>query len=213
MYDANFMKIVRSTNLYLSKSSFSNYALCVSGGVDSMVLLQVFQNLKLSGDIEQFRVLHVNHGTRVNCHEEERFLNSYCYKNGIKFEVFHNKKDVKNNIEKDLREARYDYFYNNLENNEALVLAHHLDDDVEWNLMQSLKTSSIGPALYIPNSGDRMLRPVLSIRKVDLIEVAKGEVRWFEDYTNKDEKFERNYVRNSLVPIILKGLIIFMSIL
>ena len=203
MYDANFMKIVRSTKFYLSTKPFKSFALCVSGGVDSIVLLEVFRRIKLAGDIKNFRVLHVNHGTRDECSTEEKYLQDFCLLNEIKFKVFHNDEVAKKNIEMGLRATRYEFFYKNLENNEALVMAHHLDDDIEWNLMQSLKTSSVGPSLYIPDFGERILRPFLDIKKSELLDVAKSlNLKWFEDQSNEDQKFERNYIRNSLVPKI-----------
>ena len=99
------------------------------------------------------------------------------------------------------RKARYEYFNSVLNEDECLVMRHHLDDDIEWNLMQSFKTSSIGSPLYIPEVTNNILKPFLSISKDVIYKIATSEnLNWHEDNSNNDEKFERNFMRNSIIP-------------
>lgn len=182
----------------------------VSGGVDSMVLLDVMQQLV---DRRRLIVAHVNHELRKQSQQEEAFLKSYCQKHQLKLAVRHwpIKEHPQTGIEDAARTMRYHFFAQTMHAHQAdfLLTAHHANDQAETMLMKMVRGGQLTALAGIederPFAGKTLLRPLLTIPKDRLYEYANmHQLTWFEDNTNQDLALTRNRFRNLIVPAMIK---------
>ncbi len=175
------------------------YIVAVSGGVDSMVLLDMLQKqLGL-----HLVVAHVNHGVRADAPLDEQSVAEAAKKYGLDFET--TKLQLgKHPSEEQARRARYDFLQqcSKKHNARGIVLAHHQDDLIETALLAIMRgTGWRGLAPFV---GDKtLLRPLVNLTKSDILGYArKHNIAWREDSTNTDETYTRNYIRRTLVPML-----------
>lgn len=172
------------------------YVVAVSGGVDSVVLLDLLtkqKNLELA-------VAHFDHGIRENSTEDRVFVEKLAAKYGLGF--FYEEGNLGSKASEALaREKRYE-FLNKIKDKikaKAVITAHHEDDLLETVVINLLRGSG-RKGLSSLQSRTGLLRPLLSLRKAELLDYAeKNNLAWQEDETNKDESYLRNYVRHSLL--------------
>lgn len=168
----------------------------VSGGVDSMVLLDLYKE-------EDIVVGHINHNTRgIENDLEEKMISSFCKKNDIPFQRY-DYKHKQGNFHKKAREFRYNTFQKIVDekNLDFVLVAHHFDDQVENILMNPQKIGSKLMKEEENINGLKVLRPLLNKKKEDIyIYAKKNNVPYMEDSSNKEDKYLRNRIRK-----ILKG--------
>ncbi|QJC32083.1 tRNA lysidine(34) synthetase TilS [Enterobacteriaceae endosymbiont of Donacia versicolorea] len=198
------MLITNETQLILYK--FKKILIAYSGGIDSTVLLYNLIQLKKKYQII-LRVIHINHNLNVLSNNWLKTCMLQCKK----WNVLFIKKNIEikktNNIEKYARIKRYKIFQNILKKDEVLVTAHNLDDQCETFLL-SLKRGS-GPKglsgmskITILNN-IKLFRPFLEITRHQIYKYAiKKKLNWIEDPSNKDIKYDRNFLRNVILPKI-----------
>lgn len=184
--------------------------IAVSGGVDSMVLLDVMQQLI---DSSRLIIAHVNHELRAQSKEEEAFLTNYCQKHGLKLAINHwpVNEHPHTGIEAAARTMRYRFFAQTMHEFKAefLLTAHHANDQAETMLMKMVRGGQLTALSGIedarPFAGGMLLRPLLTIPKADLYEYARSyQLTWFEDVTNQDLDLTRNRFRNLIIPAMIK---------
>ena len=187
-----------------------NIYIALSGGVDSVVLFNELTKLKKEIGFH-LTAIHVNHNVQKDSHEWKDFCAEMCKENQIKFVSRTLRKKNKNisNLEKKLREERYKIFQNISDKNSILFMGHHLDDVIETFFLRALRGSGIDGLSSIPEQrslGDgKLIRPFLNISKSDLLLRAKKEkLKFIDDPSNKDNSFDRNYLRNIVLPRIEK---------
>ena len=187
-----------------------NIYIALRGGVDSVVLFNELTKLKKEIGFH-LTAIHVNHNVQKDSHEWKDFCAEMCKENQIKFVSRTLRKKNKNisNLEKKLREERYKIFQNILDKNSILFMGHHLDDAIETFFLRALRGSGIDGLSSIPEQrslGDgKLIRPFLNISKSDLLLRAKKEkLKFIDDPSNKDNSFDRNYLRNIVLPRIEK---------
>ena len=187
-----------------------NIYIALSGGVDSVVLFNELTKLKKEIGFH-LTAIHVNHNVQKDSHEWKDFCAEMCKENQIKFVSRTLRKKNKNisNLEKKLREERYKIFQNILDKDSILFMGHHLDDAIETFFLRALRGSGIDGLSSIPKQrslGDgKLIRPFLNISKSDLLLRAKKEkLKFIDDPSNKDNSFDRNYLRNIVLPRIEK---------
>ena len=180
--------------------------LACSYGPDSMVLLNLLQKEKLN-----IVVAHVNHKLRKESDQEELLLKEYCLKNNLIFESITINKYPKGNTEMNARTIRYDFFEKILYkyNSGYLFTAHHGDDLVETIIMRLTRGSSFkGYAgfLKITKQKDyKLIRPLVYITKDEIMNYAKkNNIPYAIDYTNKEDIYTRNRIRNNILPELKK---------
>lgn len=172
------------------------YVVAVSGGVDSMVLLDLLSQqtgLKLV-------VAHLDHGMRDDSAEDTAFIKSASDTLGVPFVCHHVKLGAGASEEK-AREARYGFLnqINKETNADGIITAHHQDDLIETAILNMLRGTD-RKGLSSLGSGGNLLRPLLNVPKSELLAYAKAQgVMWREDNTNSDQKYTRNYVRHNYV--------------
>lgn len=182
----------------------------VSGGVDSMVLLDVFLNMPLD-QRPIIAVACVNHGMRSNAVNEVALVQRVCQEYAIPF--FTNEV-IPAGISSELqaREFRYQFFEDTVRHCHAryLVTAHHRDDQTETVLMKWIRgeflTRLTGIAYKRQWLGEcTLIRPFLSYSKSDLLQYAQHhDVPFLEDDSNHSRMYFRNRVRQTILPLLQK---------
>lgn len=181
--------------------------IAVSTGVDSMVLLDLISKYTYA----QIVIAHVNHGKREQSNLEEKFICDYAKENNMDCFVYHIKKEdiSEGNFQEKARDIRYNFFKELMVSEKAdlLLLAHHLNDDIETILFRLQRgTSLVGYAGIsdIVNIKEGIIaRPLLGILKKDILEYAKAnDIKYFEDESNSTDVYSRNKIRHSDVPEI-----------
>lgn len=182
----------------------SRLTLALSGGVDSVVLLDILA--RLCGPLGfSLSALHVNHQISPNAGEWARFCAGLCARCGIPLDVA--KVIVPRHgesLEAAAREARYREFAK--ARADFVVLAQHRDDQAETLLLQLLRGAGVAGAAAMPELSDarpRLLRPLLDISRAELEAYAKAHgLSWVEDESNLDTRFDRNFLRHRVFPLL-----------
>ena len=180
--------------------------LALSGGLDSMVLLHLM-NVHLNGKYK-IRAIHVNHNLNENSNDWSTFCKKQCSQLGIDLtiESIHPENNG-SGLEASARDERYQVIKENLTQNELLLTAHHKDDQLETILFRIFRGTGInglrGIVHYKDDKSHIILRPLLHYSRADLEGyAAANKIKWIEDDSNEDTSFDRNYIRNLLVPKI-----------
>lgn len=179
------------------------YVLAVSGGVDSVVLLNLLRAKYLKDKVSkhQFIIAHFDHGIRPDSKVDRLFVQGLAEKYDLPF-VFDNGELGKDSSEALAREARYN-FLNRVKvaaKAKAIITAHHQDDMLETAVINLLRGTG-RRGLTALKSGSSIIRPMLHLSKNDILSYANGNhLEWHEDSTNLDTKYLRNHVRHNLLP-------------
>ena len=181
----------------------------VSGGVDSMSLLHFLNDNKeiLDCQVVAITVDHMLRGEESL--DDALFVKNWCRENGIychKFSVDAGRLAKEKNIgvEQAAREARYGVFENLIKENvvDKIALAHHLADQAETILLHILRGAGLNGACGMEFIRDDVyIRPFLSVSKDDLVRYAsRNYIEYVEDHTNYESKYNRNFLRNVILP-------------
>ena len=198
-----FTKHIQSNFPFLEKEKFY---IAVSGGIDSMVLVDLCLKLKLN-----FEILHCNFKLRDEESDGDmEFIVSYCGNNKIKYKtICFDTKGVaetqKESIQITARNLRYKWFYEQLQENNVsfLATAHHLDDSLETFLINLSRGTGIEGLTGIPERNDKIIRPLLPFSRIEIEEYAKfNSIQWREDSSNASNKYVRNKLRHDVIPIL-----------
>ncbi len=174
--------------------------LAVSGGVDSMVLANLYKEKNVI-------LAYVNYNIREDTHIDQKIVEDFAQKNNLKLEklILNKNEIIKENFENWARNIRYSFFKKIYKkyNCSELLIAHHKDDFLETCLMQEKKNSNklfygIKKVNYL--FGMKINRPLLfRYWKSEIYDFAqKNNIKYHDDYTNFDDKYERNKIRNEL---------------
>jgi tRNA(Ile)-lysidine synthase len=172
------------------------YVIAVSGGVDSMVLLDV---LRLVPDV-RLVIAHLDHGIRDDSKQDRLLVASMAKAYRLPFEYKQAQLGPEVS-EADARAVRYDFLeaVRNGHNADAIITAHHQDDVLETALLNMLRGTG-RKGLSSLRSTRMIMRPMLHISKQDIEAYAREHaIHWREDSTNQDERYLRNYVRRQLL--------------
>ena len=175
-----------------------------SGGMDSSVLLKsVAQNFPN----KILLAIHVNHQLHTESDQWETHCREVATDFGVPFVSEKIGLHGQSGVEQRAREARYQVFQKYLEPDDVLLTGHHADDQVETFLFRLFRGSGIKGLAGIPMSRSlgrgRLLRPLLGCSRQELKALAlSAEIEWIEDPSNEDTQFDRNYLRNTIIPSI-----------
>lgn len=185
----------------------------VSGGVDSMSLLHFLNTYKedLDCNVVAITVDHLIRGERSL--GDANFVKNWCRENHIfchKYSVDAVKLSKEKNIgiEEAAREARYGVFENLINENivDKIALAHHTSDQAETILLHILRGAGLNGACGMEHMRDDIfIRPFLNIEKDNIIRYASmNYIEYVEDETNKETTYNRNFLRNIVLPELKK---------
>lgn len=186
----------------------------VSGGPDSMCLLQILNRIQKNREILfEIYVAHVNHGIRQEAEEETNYVEQYCVKHDIpifikKENVIQLAQDQKKGIEETGREVRYEFFDQVLKEirGNKIAIAHNLNDKVETVLMNMIRGTGTNGLKGIEMERDhKYIRPLLSTTRKEIEEYCKKQALDPKyDQSNQDNHYTRNRIRNELIPYLEK---------
>lgn len=172
------------------------YIVAVSGGVDSVVLLDL---LNKQPDLKLI-VAHFNHGIRSDSTKDAKYVEDLAGQYSLQFELG-SAELGQDASEEQARDARYKFLnkvksqYNALQ----IITAHHSDDVVETIIINLIRGTG-WRGLSSLRSTDHLARPLLDFTKKDILDYAKdNNLQWVEDSTNKDLKYLRNEIRHKIV--------------
>ncbi|HNT42333.1 MAG TPA: tRNA lysidine(34) synthetase TilS, partial [Tenuifilaceae bacterium] len=178
----------------------------VSGGIDSMVMLHLFQKTGF-----KFAVAHCNFGLRGEESDgDEEFTRTYCREKGV---VFHTTKfstvqyatDKSVSIQVAARELRYDYFnelcrehgYN------KIAIAHNMNDSAETVLLNLIRGAGIRGLTGIRPVHGNIIRPLLFATRPEIENYSKQlGISYREDSSNATLKYKRNFIRHRVIPLL-----------
>ncbi len=180
----------------------------VSGGIDSVVLLDMLMELKNSFRID-LAVAHINHQLRgEESDEDQRFVEKRAQDYGI--ECFVHSADVKAfmvehkvSLQVGAREIRYKFFetVKILKNFTKIATAHNANDNAETVLHNLLRGSGAGGLGGIPVIRNDIIRPLLFAQRDEIEQYAKlRSLKYREDSSNLKDYYTRNFIRHSLLP-------------
>lgn len=180
-----------------------------SGGLDSSVLLHLLVNWRNQHNQEvQLRAMHIHHGLNPKADQWVEYCQQICDDWQVEFCFERVTIDAREKgIEAAARDARYQMFRCELQKDEILVTAQHLDDQAETFLL-ALKRGS-GPAGLasmppVALFADTLLfRPLLGYSRSELeIYASEHRLNWIEDDSNQDDRYDRNFLRLHVMPLL-----------
>ena len=206
MDNLNLIKVKKKVHQSLKNTGCDNFLLAISGGSDSLFLLKVIH--ELSNEYKyNIRAVHVNHNFSLNSRHMENYCVHACNEYDIEIVVKNLNCNVKTNIEDHLRDQRYRKIFTVLKDNEALVLGHHFDDQIEtffYRLFRGSSPIGLSSMKEISKRENRIIcRPLLSYSKKTIENYVQEEkIKFIYDLTNNDISFDRNYIRKKIIPTI-----------
>lgn len=184
------------------------YLLAFSGGLDSSVLLHLLARLR-SQDSPGLRAIHIHHGLLPHADAWSRHCETVCDALQVPLEVVRLSLQVPPgaSIEAFAREARYAALADALGTHEMLLTAQHRDDQAETLMLQLLRGAGIEGLAGMPllrQWGDGWhARPLLDVGRDELLQWARQQgIEWVEDQSNQDRRFDRNYLRHEVMPLL-----------
>ena len=188
----------------------SRIVVAFSGGVDSTALLHLLHEACTGGALRApLHVLHVNHKMQLAADQWEAHCGRICAALGLEFECARVPVAAVagQSLEETARNARHAVFASALRKGDVLALAQHQDDQVETVLFRLLRGSGAAGLGGMPHSracGDGLLaRPLLEASRGELVRFAEARrLAWIEDPSNTDQRFDRNFLRSSVLPAL-----------
>ena len=179
--------------------------LAVSGGIDSMVLLDLFYKLRFD-----ICVVHCNFQLRgKESDADEMLVRETCQDSYIpyfieSFDTLEFAKENKLSIQLAARKLRYDWFQEIISLGFDYVLtAHHLDDNVETFLINFTRGTGLEGLTGIPAQNGNIIRPLLPFSREEIENYAQAnQIQWREDSSNASDKYFRNKLRHNIVPTL-----------
>ena len=199
-----------STNLLDALSPKNRIFVAFSGGLDSTALLFLCNKALKQKKIRNLKAIHINHNLSKNSDNWQQHCESFCRSNNIKFESFIVEVSKnRSSIESQARQARYKIFESLLDENDQILLAHHRDDVFETILLRLFRGTGVDGLSGLNEKRSlgkgEIIRPFLNLSKSDLeIFIHKNDLPYVEDDTNLNNDFDRNFLRNEIIPSLEK---------
>lgn len=185
------------------------YVVAVSGGVDSMVLLDMLMNGRAPEAFGSIRpvdiiIAHFDHGIRETSPRDEALVRSTAKRYGLQYET--KREALGAGASEDKARTRRYLFLRSIakQNNAFLMTAHHKDDLIE-TIAINLVRGTGWRGLAVLDSQD-IVRPLLECTKAELYGYAAAHaVEWYEDETNQEPRYLRNQLRQKLEAFDKQG--------
>ena len=200
---------------YIKKNNLINQndkvLVAVSGGPDSICLLNILYNLKEKLKIE-ICVAHVNHLIREEAKGDAEFVKEFCRSKNIEF--FYKEYNIKEkakiekiSVEEAGRNARYEFFEEIAKESSInkIAIGHNKNDLVETLIMNILRGTGTQGLKGILNKNGMYIRPLLDISREKIEEYCeKNNLKPRIDLTNFENNYTRNKIRNIVIPYLKK---------
>jgi tRNA(Ile)-lysidine synthase len=187
----------------------TGFCIALSGGSDSMVLLQIMAEVRMHNPQLPLRALHVNHQLQrhsgewaEHCLQAAKKLNVDCAVLPVTVSDAHEL-----GVEAAARAVRYAAFKAALRPGEILLTAHHADDQLETILLALMRGSGVDGLAAMPNcirfGQGWHARPLLGFTHEALHDWAQArQLQYISDPSNDDAHFDRNFLRQGVVPLL-----------
>ena len=214
--------ILLEVNKKLNSLKEKTFLIAVSGGPDSLALAALVKAYSYINKCKIFYVL-IDHNLRKNSSNEAKLVKKLLKKYKINLNIIKNKKLITNNIQGQAREIRYNLLSVFCKKNKIKIIltAHNFEDQVETFFIRLSRGSGLhGLSSMKPisklNSNITLLRPLLNIKKFQLIKISKIIFgKYFKDPTNNNKKYLRTRIRKFKSTLEKSGILydqIFRSI-
>jgi tRNA(Ile)-lysidine synthase len=179
--------------------------LAVSGGIDSMVMLHLFEKSGFN-----FGVAHCNFQLRGSeSDDDEKFVRETVLQHGVPafFQTFDTEEHAHVNsisVEMAARELRYDFFEKVRSDNDFdfIATAHHQDDLMETFFLNLSRKTGIKGLTGIKEKSGKIIRPLLFASREEIEKYAsKYYIDFRDDSTNIETVFQRNFIRHKIIPL------------
>ena len=226
-----YIKVIRTIQKYELIKPGDKLVVGVSGGPDSMCLLDILSKIQKQSSergmfsLKQeegcrngtsplatfdFVVAHVNHMIREEAKADEEYVKNYCIKNDIQFygksiDVQKIANTNKISTEEAGRNARYEFFDEVLQKikGNKIAIAHNKNDKVETMIMNALRGCGIQGLKGIEPSRGKYIRPLIECERKEIEEYCKeNNIEPRIDKTNFENIYTRNKIRNIVIPYI-----------
>lgn len=185
----------------------NRYLVAFSGGLDSTVLLHALTTLAQTRPWFTVQAIHVHHGLHPEAADWQRHCSAFCESLGVSLQAFFATVDQRSpeGLEAAARLARYRVLAHCMQANDALLMAHHANDQWETLLMRLHRGAGLRGLAGIPASRRLgpgwLLRPFLDLPRTALVTYAQAHrLEFIEDSGNADLRFDRGFLRSRIVP-------------
>ncbi len=180
------------------------YFVAFSGGVDSTVLLHLMATLRDEYGFD-LTALHVSHNLQPESQSWADHCAAVCNSLGVRLKQ--TSLNLDSNSEATARDARYEWFREQVQYGCVLMTAHHQQDRAEtflFNLMRGAGSTGLSSLRASrPFFGAKLVRPMLSFTQDDIVEYAENShLIWVEDPSNRDQRYSRNEIRHQVLPAL-----------
>jgi len=180
----------------------------VSGGPDSVCLLDILAQLKHKYDFE-LHICHVNYGLRGKDSDlDEKLVFDLAKKYDIEVSLLQAKKKVTGNLEMALRSLRYAFFEKERQRLkfDLIAVAHNQDDQAETVIMRLIRGSGLQGLAAMKAKNGAVIRPLLGTSRQEILQyLASNKLKFRIDKSNENVALMRNRIRHSLLPYLEKN--------
>lgn len=180
-----------------------------SGGVDSHALLYSMARIRSQLSGIEIRAIHIDHQLSPLSTQWSAHCRQVCQQLQIPYQciVVDAKAGARESPEAKARAARYDAFRSILKPGDALLTAHHQDDQAETLLLQLLRGSGPRGLAAMPKYSEMsegwLCRPILELSREQILQYAREQhLQWIDDLSNQDPAFDRNFLRLQVIPLL-----------
>ena len=191
-------------SLTQSHKKIKSMTVALSGGIDSVLLLQILHLLQKKHHFT-LNATHVHHGLSKNADKWVKFCEKLCRDLSVPLDVHYVKLPQKKSlgIEGEARRLRYEKLFQS--KSDLVVLAHHADDQAETFLLQLIRGAGVKGLSSMAHFDEsrRLWRPLLNTSRSGIESYAKQhKLKWIEDESNQNTDFDRNFIRYKVLPIL-----------
>lgn len=202
-----YLQVQQALNQYIENGQFT-FTVALSGGVDSVVLLHIMHGLKQQYPQLNLSAIYVNHGLSENAFHWQQFCHARCQQLAINFKAAQVtvKQQSRTSIEAQARKVRYQALDEYSPSGSVILLGQHLNDQVETFLLRlkrgsGLKGLGAMQQTRVLESGRECYRPLLAVKRSEIEAFAQQfNISHITDESNANERFDRNFLRQQIVP-------------
>lgn len=192
---------------YLHQDS-RHFIVSYSGGIDSQVLLDLAVKMVADFPEHNLSAIHVNHGLSENAQHWQDFCQMQCRQLNVPLQMVQVEVDGDKGIEAAARKARYQALIDHAPADSIVLLGQHQDDQLETVLLQLKRGAGPKGLAAMPFESVRQnnitfVRPLLNITRQQIGNYAHSHgLTWQEDESNQNTRFERNFLRHDVIPVL-----------